>query len=160
MKMEKPVHLLLRFSDSLLKQGDTIHEHNQVIAREGAVWFGKMGSPVSQNHIDTFNKQVEKDVPTFVYLVKGNRRKSKAYRGNLVLASKKLPDDEKYLVPAYYADLDTPKYVKFWVKLNEIVPIDLADLNKMQVASSVLPIAETLAKSSSGHFIITKTKQK
>ena len=158
MNTKKQVHLLLRFSDSLLKDGDTITEHNKVISSEGAVWFGKMGSPVSQNHIDRLNKQVQEGIPTFVYLVKGNRRKSTAFRGSLLLASKTLPEGEEHLVSPYYADLDIPKYVKFWVKLTEIIPIEFTDLQKLKVASSVLPIQETLYKSSSGHFILRGTR--
>jgi hypothetical protein len=158
MKTEKPVHLLLRFSDSLLKDGDTVTEHNKVIESEGAVWFGKMGSPVSQNHIDRLNKQVQEGIPTFVYLVKGNRRKSTAFRGSLLLASKTLPEVDENLVPPYYADLDIPKYVRFWVKIKDIIPIDYAELNKMQVASSLSPIGESLVKSFSGHFIIREDK--
>ena len=158
MKTKTPVHLLLRFSDSLLKDGDTIQEHNEVVGQEGAVWFGKMGVTVSQNHIDILNGQVQDGIPTYVYLVKGNRRKSTAYRGELVLASKTLPEDEELLAPSYYADLGIPKYVKFWVKIKEIMSVDAADLNKMQVASSFSPLGESLARSSSGHFIIREEK--
>jgi len=76
MNTKKPVHLLLRFSDLLLKDGDTITEHNKVIESEGAVWFGKMGSSVAQRHIDVFNEQIQEENPIYVYLVKGNDRKS------------------------------------------------------------------------------------
>jgi len=158
MKTKTPVHILLRFSDSLLKSGDTIEKHNQVVNREGAVWFGKMGATVSQYHIDLLNEQVKDGIPTFVYLVKGNRRKSTAYRGALVLASKTLPEGEDLLVPSYYADLDIPKYVKFWVKVKVINPVEGSDLNKMQVASSLSPIGDSLVRSSSGHFIIREDK--
>jgi hypothetical protein len=151
---KKPIHLLIRFSDSRLKDGDTIQAHNEVIQKEGAVWFGKMGSTVSQNHIDRLNNQVEKRVPTFIFLVKGNRRKSIAYRASLIFASKTLIEKEKHLVPEYYSGLEIPKYVKFWAKLSEIKPIEFSDLQKMRVGSSVIPIGETLAKSSSGHFIL------
>ena len=95
MKTEQSVHLLLRFSDSLLEQGDTIDEHNQVVQRAGAVWFGKMGSPVSQQYIDLMNKQVEDGTATYVYLVKGNRRKSTAYRSKIISISKTLPEGEQ-----------------------------------------------------------------
>jgi hypothetical protein len=158
MKNKSPSHLLLRFSDSLLKSGDTIAYHNLVIEREGAVWFGKMGSPVSQDSIDILNIQVQQGIPTFVYLVKGNRSKSTAYRGRLVVASKTLLVTEKHLVPGYYAELNIHQYVKFWVKLSEIIPIDMVELQKMQVSSSVLPIQETLFKSSSGHFLVREAK--
>jgi len=150
---KQPIHLLLRFSDNIYK-GGTIAAHQEVIDQYGAVWFGKMGSTVSQVHIDKLNQQVEENIPTYVYLVKGNRRKSTYYISTLLLASKTLPDDEARLVPRYYADLNISKYVKFWVKLGDFGILEAAELNKMKVASSVLPIGETLYKSSSGHFII------
>jgi hypothetical protein len=158
MQNKSTIHLLIRFSDTLLKTGDTISAHNQVVEREGAVWFGKMGSPVSQNNIVILNGQVEKGIPTFVYLVKGNRRKSIAYRSRLIFALKTLPKTETDLVPTYYAELNIPQYVKFWVKLTKIDLVDFSNLKQMQVASSVLSLAETLVKSSSGHFIIRANK--
>jgi len=158
MTTKSPKHLLLRFSDTLLKSGDTITAHNQVIQHEGAVWFGKMGSPVSQHNMDILNDQVNQGVITFVYLVKGNRKKSIAYRARLIIASQTLPVMENHLVPPYYAELNIPQYVKFWVKLSEIIPIDMVELQKMQVSSSVLPIQETLAKSASGHFLVREVR--
>lgn len=158
METKTPINLLLRFSDSILKGGDTIMEHNQVVNRAGAVWFGKMGATVSQTYIDILNGQVQENIPTYIYLVKGNRRKSTGYRGELILASKTLPEGEEPLVPFYYAELDIPKYVNFWVKIKEITPVDSSDLNKMQVASSLSPLGEGLARSSSGHFFIREAR--
>jgi len=117
-----------------------------------------MGSPVSQQYIDLMNKQVEDGIPTYVYLVKGNRRQSTAYRSQMVSASKSLPEGEKPLVPSYYHNQDLTKYMKFWVKMTDIIPITFDDLAKMRVASSVLPIHETLGKSSTGHFFLVENK--
>jgi hypothetical protein len=157
-KNNQPIHLLLRFSDSLLKDGDTIIEHNEVINREGAVWFGKLGSPVSLNHIDRLNDQVKAGVITYIYLVKGNRRKSIAYKAPLIFAIRDFPRNEQHLIPPYYTTLNILHYVRFWVKLGKITPITSGELNQMKVASSVLPISETLVKSSTGHFIIRESK--
>ena len=79
MKQKKPTHLLIRFSDRLLESRRTIDEHQEVIEKEGAVWFGKMGQPISQNAIDKLNKQVTENIPTYIYLVRGNRRKPTAF---------------------------------------------------------------------------------
>lgn len=159
-KSKPTIHLLLRFSDTLLKTGDTIEAHNHVVGQHGAVWFGKMGSPVSQGYIDILNKQIEEGIPTFVYLVKGNRRKSVAYRAKAIRATKSLPDSEKSLIPPYYVDLDLMRYMKFWVKLDEIESIPASDLGKLRVASSVLPLSETLGKSATGHFFLVDDKKR
>ena len=157
-KSKQPIHLLLRFSNSLLKDKDTIDEHNQVVRQSGAVWFGKMGSPVSHNHIDLIIQQIEAGTPTYVYLVKGNRRKSTTYRSRLLAVSATLPAGENQFVPPYYYEMDFTKYMKFWAKMAEITPISFDELSRMRVASSVLPIRETLIKSATGHFILVQNK--
>jgi len=45
MKQKKPTHLLIRFSDRLLDNRGTIKEHQKVIEKEGAVWFGIITYP-------------------------------------------------------------------------------------------------------------------
>jgi hypothetical protein len=158
MIQKTPIHLLIRFSDRLLENKGTIEEHQKVIEQEGAVWFGKMGQPISQNAIDKLNMQVEEGIPTFIYLVKGNRKKPNAYISNLVLASKTIPEDEISLVPAYYKELEILRFINFWGKVTNLHEIDLKDLSKMGVVSSVYPLLETLVKSSSGHFYIKEKK--
>jgi len=158
MKQKKPTHLLIRFSDRLLENRETIEEHQKVIEREGAVWFGKMGQPVAQHAIDKLNKQVEDNISTFIYLVKGNRRKPNAYVSNLVLASKTILEAEMGLIPPYYKELEIIQFIKFWAKVTNLQKIDLKDLTKMRVASSVYPLLETLVKSSSGHFYFQEKK--
>ncbi len=158
MKHKTPTHLLIRFSDSLLENKSTIGEHQKVIDQAEAVWFGKMGQPISQNAIDTLNKQVEENIPTFIYLVKGNRKKPDFYISDLMLAAKAIPDDEKDLVPPYYQELGILRYIKFWGKINNLREIELEDLGNMGVVSSVYPLMETLVKSSSGHFYIKEKK--
>lgn len=155
-KSERTIHVLLRFSDHLLRAKNTIDEHNKVVQAYGAVWFGKMGSPISQVYTDCINHQIESGVQTFAYLVKGNRRKSTAYRAAIVTASRLLPETEKQMIPSYYFDQNLTRYMKFWVKLAEISEITFDELAKMRVASSVLPISETLVKSSTGHFFLVE----
>ncbi len=141
-----------------MKKKRTIEEHQKVIEQEGAVWFGKMGQPISQNAIDKLNKQVEDNIPTYIYLVKGNRRKPKAYVSDLVVASKTIPEEEMCLIPPYYKELKIIQFIKFWAKVTNLHEIDLKDLTKMGVVSSVYPLMETLVKSSSGHFYIKEKK--
>ena len=158
MRQQKPIHLLIRFSDRLLKDTATIPEHQKVIEQEGSVWFGKMGQRISQDAIDALNKQVEDKIPTYIYLVKGNRRKPSAFISELIIASISVPAKEHYLIPAYYRELDIVRFIKFWVKVKNIHEIELGDLNRMSVASSVYPLQETLIKSSSGHFYLQEKK--
>lgn len=129
-----------------------------MIEQNGAVLFGKMGQPISQNAIDKLNQQVENNIPTFIYLVKGNRRKPSAFIADLIIASKSVPQQEGNLIPSYYQELGIIKFIKFCAKVKNLRQIEYKELNKMKVASSVYPLHETLRKSSSGHFYIKEKK--
>jgi hypothetical protein len=76
----------------------------------------------------------------------------------MVYAAKAFTKGEEYLLPPYYLDMELTKYMRFFVKLEEINPIDFENLAKIRVASSVLPLRETLIKSSTGHFFLVENK--
>jgi hypothetical protein len=149
-----PIHLLVRFSDHLLSDSDTITEHNQVVSSHGAVWFGKMGARIGYNHIERLNTQINDGVPTYLLLVKGNRKKSTFFKADLLSIGRQFPDTETEFIPEYYKELDIIQFMKTWIKIKEIQMISSDEINKFRVASSVFPIEETLFKSSSGHFLI------
>jgi hypothetical protein len=128
--------------------------HLQVIEQHGAVWFGKMGNPVSGLKLEEVNQQVKDGIPTYIYLIKGNRRKSTAYRGKLVSATRDIPQKEKTMIPQYYTIVDIIRHIRTWFKLSEIEPIEMSELNQLKVVGSVLPIQETLVKSATGHFFV------
>ena len=154
MERSYPTHLLIRFSDNLFSAGDVISLHQQVIEQKGVVWFGKLGTPIAQRHIEAINIQTQNKNPSFLFLVKGNRRKSTFYRANIEMLSSALPKNEKDLIPPYYFKLKIAKHMKFWAKLSDIKSITESEMQKIQVVGSVLEIGETLARSSSGHFVV------
>jgi hypothetical protein len=147
-------HLVVRFSDTLFGVGDVVEKHNLVVAKHGAVWFGKLGSTLAQGRINLLNKQIEQGIPTFLYLVKGNRRKSTAYRAQLLSVTREMPAKEKRLVPSYYAKQGLLDYMRAWIKVGEIVPVEMSSLDNFRAMTSVLPLYETLARSSSGQFLV------
>ena len=61
------IHFVLRYSD-LLKERDTIAEHEKVLKRCGRVWMGKFGMGVSPALIEKTVAQIGDGVPTWVYL--------------------------------------------------------------------------------------------
>lgn len=153
---DKPFHLVVRFSDSMFGVGDVVALHNTIVAEQGAVWFGKLGQTLSQSRADWLNVQIEKQIPTFLYLVKGNRRKSTAYRANLLRVEKEMPK-EQALIPAYYAEKDLIQYMKAWMKIRQIEPIEMAEMDRLKAINSVFPISETLVRSSSGYFLVRES---
>lgn len=154
MRNRSPIHLLIRFSDNLFQDIDTINEHLKVINQNGAVWFGKMGSTIAQQHIDIINHQCAEGIHTYIYLVKGHRRTSTSFRCLAMNVGKSFPKKEEKLIPKYYYEKEILKYIKFWAKLSNITLLKKGDLQKIRVASSIYPIGESLYKSSSGHFIV------
>ena len=153
-----PLHLVIRFSDTMFGVGDVVSLHNEVVDKHGAVWFGKLGGTLSQSRIDWLNKQIEEKVPTFLYLVKGNRRKSTPYKAKILAVSRDFPKKEKALIPPYYAEKKLLKYMNVWVKVGHIEQMQMSDLKNLKTINSIFPIEETLVRSSSGYFLVHESK--
>lgn len=153
-----PLHLVIRFSDTMFDVGDVVSIHNDVVENHNAVWFGKMGGTISLSRIETLNKQIAQKTPTFVYLVKGNRKKSTPYKAQVLMITRDFPEKEKGLIPAYYAEKEILKYMTVWIKIGHIEKIEMAELTNYKTVSSVFPLRETLARSSSGYFLVHESK--
>ena len=151
-----PFHLVVRFSDTMFDVGDVVAIHNGIVAEHGAVWFGKLGQTFSQGRIDTISRQIEEGIPTYLYLVKGNRRRSTAYQARLIAVSREKPR-EKGLIPTYYAKKKLLQYMQAWMKVSRIKPIDMSAMDTLKAINSVFPIAETLQRSSSGYFLVKES---
>ncbi|MBL8089338.1 MAG: hypothetical protein JNJ43_03370 [Anaerolineales bacterium] len=149
----KNLHLMIRFSDTLYSVGDVVSKHNSVANNCGYVWFGKIGATISQNRIDIINKQIDAGIPTYLFLAKGNRKKLTFYRATLLKVSRKFEDKKKY-VPKYYYDTKLIQYMHCWLKVTEIEPIESSALQKFKTVNSVFPLIESMARSSSGYFLV------
>lgn len=157
MMKEDVFHLVVRFSDTMFDVGDVVTRHNEVVAKRGAVWFGKLGQTISPSRIEKLNQQMEKNIPTFVYLVKGTRKKSTAYRASLMLVSKEMPNDGTSF-PAYYGERKLLQFMKVWMKIGKIEEIESSKMKNLKAINSIFPIAETLVRSSSGYFLVHESK--
>ncbi len=157
--ISKTFHLVVRFSDSLFGVGNVVAKHNDVVGKHGAVWFGKLGSPFSFSRIELLNTQIAESVPTFLYLVQGNWKKPSVCRAELLAVTRELPAKERKLVPAYYSKLGLLEYMRAWMKVGEIVPVETSVLNDFRAMTSALPFQDTLVRSSSGHFLVYDAKK-
>jgi hypothetical protein len=153
-----PLHLVIRFSDTMFGVGDVVALHNEVVDKHGAVWFGKLGGTLSLSRMEWLNKQVEQKVLTFLYLVKGNRRKSTPYKAEILAVSRDLPKKEKALIPPYYAEKKLIKFMNAWVKVGHIEQVEMSAMKNLKTISSIFPIEETLMRSSSGYFLVHESK--
>ena len=150
---DKTFHIVVRFSDTMFNVGDVVALHNDVVNAHGAVWFGKLGQTLAQSRMDLVNQQIEKKITTWLYLVKGNRRKSTAYKAPLLEISREAPEDAE-LYPAYYGEKEMLQFMKAWMKIGRIEAIEMSEMGKLKALNSVYPIAETLVRSSSGYFFV------
>lgn len=153
-----PLHLVIRFSDTMFDVGDVISLHNEVVEVHGAVWFGKLGGTLSLSRIELLNKQIAQKIPTYIYLVKGNRKKSTPYKARILAVSRDFPKKEKALIPTYYAKKKLLKYMNAWVKIGQIEQVEMSDMKKLKTINSIFPIEETLVRSSSGYFLVHESK--
>ena len=154
----KPLHLVIRFSDTLFDVGDVISNHNDVVDQHGAVWFGKLGGTLSLSRIEWLNKQIAQNIPTFGYFIKGNRRKSTPYKANILSISRDFPKKEKALIPPYYAKKKLIKFMNAWVKIEHIEQVEMSDLKNLKTINSIFPLEETLSRSQSGYFLVHESK--
>lgn len=152
------VHLLLRFSDELYRTGGVIDKHRAVIETEGAVWWGKLGRAVSRQRLENLEAQLERGVPTFVYLVQGKRTRLGtqyvACRGDAIAFSSALPPGEESLVPPYYDELELKRYIGTWIKLTDIADCPADVLQSYVISSSRAPASESIRTSMAAMFLI------
>lgn len=154
METSAPLHLVIRFSDTMFDVGDVIAIHNEVVEKHGAVWFGKLGGTLALSRVEWLNKQITQKIPTYVYLVKGNRKKSTPYKAGILAVSRDFPKKEKALVPAYYAEKKLLKFMNAWIKIGHIEQVEMLDLKNLKTINSIYPLEETLARSQSGYFLV------
>jgi len=152
--MDKPLHFAVRFSDNLFSVGNVVERHNELVKHLGYVWFGKMGMPISQNRIDMVNQQIQNNIPTNLFLVQGNRKKSNYFKANLLSVARELPKSDKGSFPKYYNENKIIKHIQTWFKITEIYPIDSSEINNLKAISSINPLGETLVRSSTGYFMV------
>jgi len=153
---KNPLHLIVRFSDTIFEVGDVISRHNEIVDEQEFVFFGKMGQTVSHSRIEILNNQIENNIPTYLYLVKGNRKKSTVYQSTLMNISREKPNSNKQF-PAYYIKKEMLKYINVWMKIGHIRKIDMSELKGLRAINSVYPISETLTRSSSGYFLVSQS---
>ena len=87
-----PIHIMLRFSDAFLREGNTIPLHQHVLKERAAVWYGKTGKPLARRHVMRINAECEAGVPTFLYLVQRVRGNYEVYRGVVEAMSRRLSE--------------------------------------------------------------------
>ena len=153
---EPPVHVLMRFSDALNPNGNTIEIHQQMIAEKGAVWFGKAGKPLGYRHVARISRQCEEHVPTFLYLVQRIEGQYELHKGSVLQVVRSLPSSERQFVPDYYSDLYFLKNVRYWTKLSTLTRAPKDEMEKLVLLNTGMPARLSLMHSMAGLFLVRR----
>lgn len=136
--------IALRFANNFAPKDGTIAEHEKIIAALGFVWYGKLGSSVSQT---VANEILSNDNPKILLIHSGSVERYWAY---IVDIQHEIPDCEG--IPYYYRY--NAKNFKTWFKIVRIEPAAKDVLSKCIVASSQRRLSEASRRSMSPYFII------
>lgn len=136
--------IALRFAENFAPECGTIEAHERVIEEFGYVWYGKMGSRISQSIAELL---LTNDDPKILLIRSG---KVERYWAHIDKVSFDIP--KKEAIPKYYRDKASDFGCWFRVRKFERAPRDV--LGKCYVSSSKKPLAEASKYSMSPYFII------
>ncbi|HUM83074.1 MAG TPA: hypothetical protein PLN48_04765 [Lachnospiraceae bacterium] len=134
----------LRFSNKFAPECGTIEAHNELIQKNGYVWYGKLGNKIAAS---VFLEILDNDNPRILLIHSGATNRYWAYIDQI---QHEIP--EKSDIPAYYRD-DAEKF-KTWFRVIrfENAPRDI--MAKCTVASSGQELGIASKHSMSPYFKI------
>ena len=139
--------IALRFSDNFAPPDGTIAEHRKCIYKKGFVWYGKLGSPVSER---VCTELLENESPRFLLIHSGKSARYWAYTDRIIKSVPALED-----VPEYYRfQADS---FRTWFRLIDIEEADKSVMSRCRVASSGMLLSIASRSSMSPYFIIDYT---
>lgn len=136
--------IALRFGEHFSPECGTIAAHQELIDKLGYVWYGKMGSPVSDKVI----AEIMAAEDPKILLIRSGR--TERYWAKITEATHKIP--EKSGIPEYYRT--TAWEFKTWFKVVSFEQASKDVMSKCKVASSGNMLGEVSKHSMSPYFII------
>lgn len=136
--------IALRFGEHFSPECGTIAAHQAIIDKIGHVWYGKMGSAVSEKVISDIKRA---DQPRILLIRSG---RTERYWAKVLEIQHTVPSLSE--IPEYYRD--TAGTFKTWFKVSEFELADRDVMSKCRVASSGNALGEVSKHSMSPYFII------
>ena len=126
-------HVALRIKS---ENGITISEHNKVIDQKGSVLFSKLGKPLSDAFVNQLNNQLDKEIPTYLFLAtyEGRNVPYGYYQCNLVRVHKKVTQSQISFIPEYIQHLVDD--IETYFEISSINRLSHAETNRIYVLSS------------------------
>ena len=134
----------LRFSENFAPAEGTIAAHQELIDKNGFVWYGKLGMPLSAKVADAL---MSNESPRFLLIHSG---KSNRYWVYVDKVQRETPPRNE--IPQYYREMATD--FKFWFRAIKIDRAESDVMSKCKVASSGEPLSYVSRSSMSPYFII------
>lgn len=138
------ITIALRFADNFAPTEGTIKAHEVLIEKDGFVWYGKLGSPVSEK---VSGQILEQEAPRILLIHSG---KSDRYWAYIDKIQHNTPESDH--IPEYYRG--NAGVFKTWFRLKKIEIADNKVLSRCVVKSSGRPLSEVSRSSMSPYFII------
>lgn len=138
------VTIALRFADNFAPQEGTICAHDTLIEKDGFVWYGKLGTPVSAK----VSRQILEQVCPRILLIHSGR--SDRYWAFIDKIQYEVP--EVVHIPDYYRR--KAEMFKTWFRVKKIETAKPNVLRKCVVISSGRSLSEVSRSSMSPYFII------
>ncbi len=142
------ITIALRFGEHFAPDIGTIAAHEQLIKELGHVWYGKMGSRVSQKMCD----EIKNNKNAKILLIRSG--KTERYWAFIEDVQEKLPPITE--IPEYYRDVAGT--FKTWFKVSKFERADKNVMSQWIVTSSKNTLADVSRHSMSPYFIITDEK--
>ena len=140
----KETTVALRFADTFAPSEGTIQAHQNMIDKQGVVWYGKLGAAVSSK---VANLIMENENPRILLIHSGKIGRYWAYIKKLQYY---IPTKSE--IPEYYRD--NAGVFKSWFRVVKIEEAPKNVLGNCVVASSQRPLSEVSKSSMSPYFII------
>ncbi len=137
--------IALRFGEQFAPECGTIAAHKSILNDLGYVWYGQMGSKVSENII---KELLSVEHPKILLIRSGKNERYWACIDNI---QHNIPNNTN-AIPEYYRD----KVIKFktWFRIIEISPASNDVMSKCIVVSSGNNLSDVSKHSMSPYFII------
>lgn len=136
--------IALRFTEKFAPCEGTVKAHEAMIERNGFVWYGKMGNPISQKTVEQILSNGE---PRILLIHSGNVGRYWAYVEAIQYSK---PKDEEF--PEYYHD--KAEHFKTWFKVKKFDQAPRNIMSDCKVASSGAILSMASKQSMSPYFII------
>lgn len=136
--------IALRFAEDFAPDCGTIEAHLEMIRADGFVWYGKLGSPVSEK---VAKEILSSDNPKILLIQSGGQNR---YWAQVTDIRRSLPDLNH--VPAYYRSFAGE--FKCWFKVEDFELASRDVMSKCTVASSGKSLSLASRHSMSPYFII------